>query len=87
MAEVLVDQVGVLLQEVGVQRLHQEADGASVQLGAQELRELLWTRGGQQLGAGRHVSAAAGCAQSLAELVGVGRRQVDGDVFTPAAAL
>lgn len=87
MVEVSVDQVGVFLQEVGVQRLHDEADGVSVQLGAQELGKHLRGCGGQQASAGRCVSAAASCVQSLAEAVGVGRLQVDADVLPSAGAL
>lgn len=87
MVEVLVDQVGVFLQEVGVQRLHDEADVVSIQLGAKELGKHLRGRGGQQVSAGRCVSAAASCVQSLAEPVSVGGLEVDGDVLSPAAAL
>lgn len=87
MVEVLVDQVGIFLQEVGVQRLHHEADGVSIQLGAQELGKHFRSRGGQQISAGSCVSAAASCIQSLAKLIGVGRLEVDGDVFSSAAAL
>lgn len=87
MVEVLVDQVGIFLQEVGVECLHHEADGVSIQLGAQELGKHLWSRGGQQVSADRCVSAAASCIQSLAKLVGVGQLGVDGDVFSSAAAL
>lgn len=61
MVEVLVDQVGVFVQEVGVQRLHDEDDGLCVQLGAQKLRELLRSGGGQQISAGCRVSAGASC--------------------------
>lgn len=84
--EVLVNQVGIFLQEVGVQRLHDEADGVSVQLRAQVLWKLVRGCGGQQVGAGRCVTATASCIQSLAELVGVGRLEVDGDVLSSAAA-
>lgn len=87
MVEVLVDQVRVSLQEVGVQRLHDEADGVSIQLGAQELRKHFRGCGGQQVSAGRCVSAAASCIQSLAEFVGVGRLEVDANVLSSAAAL
>lgn len=61
MVEVLVDQVWVFVQEVGVQCLHYEDDGLRVQLGAQKLRELLRSGGGQQIGAGCCVSAGASC--------------------------
>lgn len=61
MVEVLVDQVWVFVQEVGVQCLHYEDDGLCVQLGGQKLRELLRSGGGQQIGAGRCVSAGASC--------------------------
>lgn len=87
MAEVLVDQVGVFLQEVGVQRLHDEADGVPIQLAAQVLWEHLRGGGGQQVSAGRRVPTAARCVQSLAELVHVGRVEVDVDVVSSAAAL
>lgn len=80
-----VDQVGVLLQKVGVQCLHQEADGVSIQLGAQELGKHLRSGGGQQVSADRCVSAAASCIQSLAELIGVGRLEVDLEIFSAAA--
>lgn len=46
MVEVLVHQVWVSLQEMGVQRLHHEADGLSIQLGAHKLGEHLWSGGG-----------------------------------------
>lgn len=59
--EVLVDQVWVFVQEVGVQCLHDEDDGLCIQLGAQKLRELLRSGGGQQIGAGCCVSAGASC--------------------------
>lgn len=87
MVEVSVDQVGVFLQEVRVQRLHDEADGVAIQLGAQELGKHLRVCGGQEVSAGRCVSAAASHVQSLAELVGVGGLEVDGDVLSSAAAL
>lgn len=87
MVEVLVDQVGVFFQEVGVQRLHDEADGVSIQLGTQELGKHLRGRGGQQLSAGCRVPAAASCVQSLAELVGVCWPDVDGDVLSSVTAL
>lgn len=61
MVEVLVDQVGVFVQEVGVQCLHYEDDGLCVQLGAQKLWELLRSGGGQQISAGCCVSAGASC--------------------------
>lgn len=56
----LVDQVGVFVQQVGVQRLHDEDDGLCVQLGAQKLGERLRVGGGQQIGASRCVPAGAG---------------------------
>lgn len=87
MVEVFVDQVGVFLQEVGVQHLHDETDGVSVQLSAQELWKPLWSCGSQQLGAGCHVPATARYVQSLAELVGVARLEVDGGALSSAAAL
>lgn len=71
MVEVLVDQVGVFLQEVKVQHLHNKADAFSIQLSAQELRKHLWACGGQQVSAGCCVSAAVSCIQSLAKLVSV----------------
>ena len=86
MIEVLIDQVGVFLQ-VGVEPLHDEADGVSIQLGAQELGKHLRGCGGQQVSAGTCVPTAASCVQSLAELVGIGRLEVDGDVRSSAAAL
>lgn len=58
--EVLVDQVGVFVQQVGVQRLHDEDDGLCVHLRAQELWKRLWGGGGQQVSASRCVSAGAG---------------------------
>lgn len=85
--EVLVDQVGVFVQEVGVQRLHDEDDGWCVQLRAEELGKRLWSGAGQQVGASRCVSAGAGCRQSLAKLVGVSGMEVDADVVFFAAAL
>lgn len=85
MVEVLVHQAGVSFQEVGVQRLHDEADGVSIQLGTKELGERLRGRGGQQVGAGRRVSAAASRVQSLAKLVGVGRPEVDGGGLSSVA--
>lgn len=59
MVEVFVDLVGVFLQEVGVQCLHDETERVSVQLSAEELWKHLWSCGGQQLSAGHHVPAAA----------------------------
>lgn len=85
--EVLVDQVGVFVQEVGVQRLHYEDDGLCVQLRAQKLGKRLWSGGGQQISASRCVSAGAGCWQSLAKLVGISGMEVDADVVFFAAAL
>lgn len=58
MVEVLVNYVGVFVQEV-VQCLHDEADAVSIQLSAQELWKYLRSRGGQHVGTGRHVPAAA----------------------------
>lgn len=86
MIEVLIDQVGVFLQ-VGVQPLHDEADGVSVQLGAQELGKHLRGCGGQQVSTGTCVSTAASCVQSLAKLIGIGGLEVDGDVRSSAAGL
>lgn len=87
MVEMLVDQIWVFLHEVGVKCLHHEADSVSVQLGAQELREHLRSCGGQQVRAGCCFPAAAGCVQSLAKLICVGRLEVDRDVLPSAAAL
>lgn len=77
MVEVFVDQVRIFLQEMGVQSLHHKAHGASVQLGAQELRKHLRSCGGQQISAGFCVSAAASCIQSMAKLIGIGWLEVD----------
>lgn len=85
--EVLVDQVGVFVQQVGVQRLHDEDDGLCVQLRAQKLGECLWVGGGQQIGASRCVPAGAGGRQSLAKLVGVSWMEVDAGVVVFAAAI
>lgn len=87
MAEVLVDQVGVFVQEVGVQRLHYEDDGLCVQLRAQQLGKRLWSGGGQQIRAGCCVPAGARCRQSLAELRAVSGMEVDADVILLAAAV
>lgn len=87
MVEMLVDQVGVFLHEVGVKCLHHEADSVSIQLGAQELREHLRSCGGQQVRTGCCVPAAAGCVQSLAKLICVGWLEVDRDVLPSAGAL
>lgn len=85
--EVLVDQAGVLLHQVGVERPHHEAHRVSVQLAAQQLGQRLWRSAGQQLGARSRAAAAARCVQGLAKLVGVGGFQVDGDVPAPTVAL
>ena len=83
----LVDQVGVFLQEVVVQRLYDEADVVSIQMGTQEFGKHLRGCGGQQVSAGCRVSAAASRVQSLAKLAGVGRLEVDDDVLSSATAL
>lgn len=85
--EVLVDQVGVFVQQVGVQRLHDEDDGLCVQLRAQELGKCLWSGGGQQVGASRCVPAGAGRRQSLAKLVGISGVEVDAELVFFAAAV
>lgn len=85
--EVPVDQVGVFVQEVGVQRLHYEDDGFCIQLRAQQLGKRLWSGGGQQVSASRCVSAGTGCWQSLDKLVGISGVEVDADVIFFTAAL
>lgn len=71
---------------MGVERLHHEADGVSVQLVAKELRKTLRCGGGQQFSAGGCVFAAAGCVQSLTKFKGAGGMEVDGEVFSCTAA-
>lgn len=85
--EVLVDQAGVLLHQVGLERPHHEAHCVSVQLAAQQLGQRLGRRSGQQLGTRRCVAAAACCVQGLAKLVGIGGLEVDGNFLASTVAL
>lgn len=59
--EVLINQVGVFVQQASVQHLHDEADGLSIQVGAEELGKHLGVSRRQQVSTGCHVSHAAGC--------------------------
>lgn len=71
MVEMLVDQVRFFLQKVGVQDLHNEAEGQSIQLGAQVLWKILWSREGQEVSTNRCASTRVSCVQRLTKLVAV----------------
>lgn len=85
MVQMLVNQAGVFLQQVGVQHLHDETDSVSVQLRAQVLWKQVRGCGGQQVSAGCCVSTTASCVQGLPEFIGVGWLEVNGDILSSEA--